>query len=140
MLGTVSADVWAVCSLAYRVAAAPFEAPVHQRTDRAVPGVYVPLHRPVLVARMSAAMQESIVMKKPETWAPRHMRQLALSRWDGEGGASPSRTTEEPVTAKTSATDSIAGATDEAVTTSPSPVEGWQTTAPCTHPVAVTRS
>jgi hypothetical protein len=29
----------------------------------------------------------------PEPWAQAHMRWLALSRWDNEGGASPSRPT-----------------------------------------------
>ncbi len=29
----------------------------------------------------------------PDTWAQSHMRWLALSRWDNEGGASPSRPT-----------------------------------------------
>jgi hypothetical protein len=30
----------------------------------------------------------------PDSWAQFHMRWLALSRWDNEGGASPSRPTE----------------------------------------------
>ena len=30
----------------------------------------------------------------PDRWAQSHMRWLALSRWDNEGGASPSRHTE----------------------------------------------
>ena len=30
----------------------------------------------------------------PDKWAQSHMRSLALSRWDNEGGASPSRPTE----------------------------------------------
>lgn len=30
---------------------------------------------------------------KPDTWAQTHMRWLALSRWDNEGGASPLRPT-----------------------------------------------
>jgi len=29
----------------------------------------------------------------PDTWAITHMRLLALSRWDSEGGASPARPT-----------------------------------------------
>lgn len=79
-------------------------------------------------------------MKKPETWAPTHMRRLALSRWDGEGGAIPSRATEEPVTAETPVTGPIASAADQAVAASPSPVEGPRTTAPCTNHDAVTPS
>jgi hypothetical protein len=31
---------------------------------------------------------------KPDSWAHSHMRWLALSRWDSEGDASPSRHTE----------------------------------------------
>jgi hypothetical protein len=38
----------------------------------------------------SAAMAEP----NPDSWALSHMRWLALSRWDNEGGASPSRHTE----------------------------------------------
>lgn len=30
----------------------------------------------------------------PDTWPQSHMRWLALSKWDSEGGASPSRPTE----------------------------------------------
>ncbi|PTT90675.1 hypothetical protein DBR42_05355 [Pelomonas sp. HMWF004] len=37
-----------------------------------------------------------MAMKNPDTWAPTHMRRLALSRWASEGGASPLRATAEP--------------------------------------------
>jgi hypothetical protein len=35
-----------------------------------------------------------MTLLNPDKWAQFHMRWLALSRWDNEGGASPTRPTE----------------------------------------------
>ena len=61
-----------------------------------------------------------MALKNPDTWAPTHRRRLALSRWDGEGGASPSRSTAEP-TETTAAHEAKDTAAPHAVAAPPQP-------------------
>jgi hypothetical protein len=60
-----------------------------------------------------------MAMKNPDSWAPTHMRRLALSRWTGEGGASPWRVDAEPAAPAGTRSDEEIHEPDP-VTTSPS--------------------